>query len=283
MFFCFLLSVVIDKRKDPNANTGLFELVYKQNLPRIPPYLGMNLSVRGRKLFRKSKMKQHRGERVKEMDHSTQIWLNRKLEFLRNEQKRSQTAPVSLPKIPSSNSYKGPVIEDLIDGLNKKIINPQIIKIDDTKTLKSNHHQKKFDSGKKRERVSKKKTNHRCKSNKITFVSRKQNAKENINAEEEEEGGSRKANNYLGLFKEWRKGGKSDDFLQVPASWERGTASILKGNYLLNGAQMGDDIGNKNCLKNNDCFNLNLLPHITANSSSSSSSTSSSINKSSIY
>lgn len=43
---------MIDKKKDPNADTGLFDLIYKQNYPRTPPYLGMNLSVRGRKIFR---------------------------------------------------------------------------------------------------------------------------------------------------------------------------------------------------------------------------------------
>lgn len=231
----------------------------------------MNLSVRGRKIFRRSKSK-HNKEKNKEMDHSTQIWLNRKLEFLRNEQKRSQTAPVNLPKISSPNLYKGPVIEDLIDDLNKKVASPQIIKIDDCKIVKSDS-QKKFNSGKKHERVSKKKSIHRCKSNKITFVSRKQNAKENINTEEKE----KKASSYLGLFKEWNKGKKSNNFLQVPA-WERETASILKGNYLLNGVQK-DDVSNKNCVKNNDCFNLDLLPQITANSSSSASS---SINKSCI-
>lgn len=51
-----MFLVVVDKRKDPNADTGLFELIYKQNYPRTPPYLGMNLSVRGRKIF-KSRMR----------------------------------------------------------------------------------------------------------------------------------------------------------------------------------------------------------------------------------
>ena len=43
-------SVVIDKRLDRNASTGMFELIYRQHMPLVPPYLGMNLSVRGTKV-----------------------------------------------------------------------------------------------------------------------------------------------------------------------------------------------------------------------------------------
>jgi hypothetical protein len=42
--------VVIDKRLDRNASTGMFELIYRQHMPLVPPYLGMNLSVRGTKV-----------------------------------------------------------------------------------------------------------------------------------------------------------------------------------------------------------------------------------------
>lgn len=42
--------MVIDKRLDRNASTGMFELIYRQHMPQVPPYLGMNLSVRGTKV-----------------------------------------------------------------------------------------------------------------------------------------------------------------------------------------------------------------------------------------
>lgn len=42
--------MVIDKRLDRNASTGMFELIYRQHMPLVPPYLGMNLSVRGTKV-----------------------------------------------------------------------------------------------------------------------------------------------------------------------------------------------------------------------------------------
>ncbi|KAE8742745.1 hypothetical protein FOCC_FOCC011672, partial [Frankliniella occidentalis] len=45
-----VIKVVIDRRADRNADTGMFELVYRQQIPPPPPYLGMSLSVRGRKI-----------------------------------------------------------------------------------------------------------------------------------------------------------------------------------------------------------------------------------------
>lgn len=44
--------VVVDRRNDKNASTGAFELAYKQNCPPIPPYLGMSLSIRGKKVYK---------------------------------------------------------------------------------------------------------------------------------------------------------------------------------------------------------------------------------------
>lgn len=44
--------MVIDRRNDRNASTGAFELAFKQNCPPIPPYLGMSLSIRGKKIYK---------------------------------------------------------------------------------------------------------------------------------------------------------------------------------------------------------------------------------------
>ena len=45
---------MIDRRDDKNASTGAFEMIFKQNCPPIPPYLGMSLSIKGKKVYRPS-------------------------------------------------------------------------------------------------------------------------------------------------------------------------------------------------------------------------------------
>lgn len=42
--------MVVDKRFDRKASTGMFELIYRQHISHAPPYLGMSLSVRGTKV-----------------------------------------------------------------------------------------------------------------------------------------------------------------------------------------------------------------------------------------
>jgi hypothetical protein len=46
----FYFLVVVDKRFDRRASTGMFELIYRQHISQAPPYLGMSLSVRGTKV-----------------------------------------------------------------------------------------------------------------------------------------------------------------------------------------------------------------------------------------
>lgn len=48
-YICYF-SVVIDRRTNKDADTGMFELAYRQDVSNPPPYTGMNLTVRGMKL-----------------------------------------------------------------------------------------------------------------------------------------------------------------------------------------------------------------------------------------
>ncbi|XP_063917987.1 tubulin glycylase 3A-like isoform X2 [Zophobas morio] len=269
-----LVKVVVDRKRDPTAETGLFDLVYRQNLPRVPPYLGINLSVRGRKIFRnKNKLRlPPRETKSKDYENNAQMWLNRKQEFIKNDMKRSSTAPTNLPKL-GSPGYKGPVIEDLIDDLSKSVKSPKVAKVEVIKVAKSDTVKKKSEGATKhkRDRVSRKRSSSKSKTNKNHFVSRKQqNAKENI--KDDDVSDDQKSSSYLEFFNEWASRNKSQDFKEAKTQrdvgvWERETASILKGKNILSGAH-SDDIGNKNCVKSNDCFNLddgNLLPHINAN------------------
>ncbi|VEN43993.1 unnamed protein product [Callosobruchus maculatus] len=111
-----IIKVVVDRRKDPNADTGLFDLIYKQNYPRTPPYLGMNLSVRGRKIFRsKSKGKNEKSEKEKALVRL------RKNDFVKSEFIKDTAITRILPKLISPESYQGPVIEDFIEELSRSV------------------------------------------------------------------------------------------------------------------------------------------------------------------
>ncbi|XP_050309337.1 tubulin glycylase 3A-like isoform X2 [Anthonomus grandis grandis] len=117
-----ILKVIIDRRKDQNADTGLFELAYKQNYPRTPPYLGMNLSVRGRKIFRaKAKTVKSEGKEQKERHSLTVARPKRATQLIKAEILSDAAASRALPKLLSPNIYSGPVIEDLIEELHKTI------------------------------------------------------------------------------------------------------------------------------------------------------------------
>lgn len=50
LYLYFIFLVVIDRKIDKNADTGMFELVYKQIIPPPQPYMGQNLVVRGIKV-----------------------------------------------------------------------------------------------------------------------------------------------------------------------------------------------------------------------------------------
>ncbi|XP_046676294.1 tubulin monoglycylase TTLL3-like [Homalodisca vitripennis] len=55
-----VIKVVIDRRHNKQADTGMFEMVYKQHISPPQPYMGMNLTVRGTKIQRSPKTKRKR-------------------------------------------------------------------------------------------------------------------------------------------------------------------------------------------------------------------------------
>ncbi|XP_030761427.1 tubulin glycylase 3A-like isoform X2 [Sitophilus oryzae] len=118
-----IIKVVLDRRKDSNADTGLFEMVYKQNYPKTPPYLGMNLSVRGRKLFRtRGKPPKNEGKEPRErMSLGLSSKVRKSLDYYKAETLHDNVATKLLPKLLSPDIYKGPVIEDLMEELQKSM------------------------------------------------------------------------------------------------------------------------------------------------------------------
>lgn len=96
-----MFTVVLDRRSNPDADTGTFELAYKQVVPKAPAYLGLSLCINGKRIIKKSKERKH--------EH------------------RSVTPLV--PRIPSSDvlshadqpipsEYCGPIITDFLTWLN---------------------------------------------------------------------------------------------------------------------------------------------------------------------
>lgn len=100
MWFSFL-SVVLDRRYNPEADTGTFELAYRQTIPKAPAYLGLSLCINGKRLIKKSRQHKH--------------------------EPRS-TTPLA-PRVPSGDTiaepdqpvpaeYNGPIITDFLSWLN---------------------------------------------------------------------------------------------------------------------------------------------------------------------
>ncbi|BES88456.1 Tubulin-tyrosine ligase family [Nesidiocoris tenuis] len=55
------IKVVIDRRSDKDADTGMFELAYRQQVSNPQPYMGMNLTVKGNRIARAQGTKPNRG------------------------------------------------------------------------------------------------------------------------------------------------------------------------------------------------------------------------------
>lgn len=225
MFSYIFVLVVIDRRKDPKADVGMFELIYKQNMPRAPAYLGMSLCVRGRKLFKTKKYK-NREDNQKKPKKDIDV-----------HKQNTDILPKYVTTIMSPNLYKGPVIHDLIEELNTMYDsndNDNSNGVDFASPVHIPPPPKKKNIGTKGERVSKRASRLKKQTNDLNFVNRKSSANENkLQATSAQKNRKRLVkSNYVSLFTEWHaKTSESNE--KSLEFWERNTASILKGKNIL--------------------------------------------------
>lgn len=96
-----VVKVVLDRRFNPEADTGYFEMAYRQAIPKAPAYLGLSLCINGKRLIKRAKERKH--------------------------EQRSVT-PLA-PRVPSGDTitdkdqavpseYSGPIITDFLTWLN---------------------------------------------------------------------------------------------------------------------------------------------------------------------
>lgn len=113
------LPVVVDRKNDAKADTGGFELIYKQVIPPSPAYMGLNLSLKGQQITQKSSaggggVKRDKLNGTADNRHHLKQIVSRNI-----SSSYSTNGPAS-----SSSDHnklrKGPVIMDLIDCLDVK-------------------------------------------------------------------------------------------------------------------------------------------------------------------
>ncbi|KAF5304471.1 hypothetical protein FQA39_LY09667 [Lamprigera yunnana] len=251
-----MVKVIVDKRRSATADTGQFELVYRQTFPRPPAYLGMNLIIRGRRMFKTKKIK---AKDSKEAMNTSQTLPE---ELLKKH----------LPVLVNKSAYRGPVIGDLIDEIQQ---NMNSDKLNGTEFVASTSASGKKKSSIKMERVSKRDSNSvKNTSNKINFVSRNQNVKENSKIMEF---GYKKLRSvfiksaYFGLFSEWKLKNKfpisPEEKLYLNKESEvKNVRSTVRENSILSKfsshLSKGDSTRNKKYLQNNQrlsCVNLRIV------------------------
>lgn len=214
--------MVIDKRRDPNAHTGMFELAYRQNMPRVPAYLGMSLSVRGRKLF---KLKKTRSKEKGE-EKSIKKKRNEAIGIVKN----SNILPKYVDTIRAPTSYKGPIINDLIEELHAYYDNnDNYCGVDFVPPIQPPSRKKHSDG--KHERVSKRKI---CKGRVINGVSVNRELGVNENRPMPRKCSSVTVNKqYLHVFNQWLAKNREVSSVVDEGNWEQNTASILEGKNIL--------------------------------------------------
>lgn len=112
-----MVSVMVDRRKDPKSDTGLFEMIYKQNLPRAPAYLGMSLSVRGRRVFKNRSKRSGKGFAKEEQKFGGDRKENSNLKA-----PAPIVQPCYTPKEISADMYEGPIIGDLMEEIQNSYL-----------------------------------------------------------------------------------------------------------------------------------------------------------------
>ncbi|RVE54649.1 hypothetical protein evm_000770 [Chilo suppressalis] len=95
-----VIKVVLDRRYNPEADTGTFELAYRQVVPKAPAYLGLSLSVNGKKVYKK-----------KEKRHEPK--------FISTPEPRASSGDLNADlDQPVPPEYTGPIITDFLTWLN---------------------------------------------------------------------------------------------------------------------------------------------------------------------
>lgn len=97
---------MLDRKTNPDADTGTFELAYRQVIPKAPAYLGLSLCINGKKLYQK-KIKERRSERSEPKGSMSIMPCSR----IPGGDMKEEVEP-----IPSE--YNGPIITDFITWLN---------------------------------------------------------------------------------------------------------------------------------------------------------------------
>ncbi|XP_047506947.1 tubulin glycylase 3A-like isoform X1 [Pieris napi] len=96
-----VIKVVLDRRSNPEADTGTFELVYRQVIPKAPAYLGLQLCINGKRLIKKSKEKKPEHKSVTPFPTPIPV------------------GDIMLdPGQPVPPEYSGPIITDFLTWLN---------------------------------------------------------------------------------------------------------------------------------------------------------------------
>lgn len=239
----------------------MYELIYRQNYPRPPAYLGMNLSVRGRRIFKvRSKSK-------KEKENNETKYNKR--EIIKAEYQDTALALKQVPKILSPDLYKGPVIEDLIEEIHHNYYNCGEHGVDFVPAVPPSPPAKKK-SPMKHDRVVR--SCYAATKIKQNSLCRKSNVKESSKKPQKNEAKLKKTD--VGLFDgEWNTTRKlasdeASEAQKIGLAWERDTATILRDRYLININTFNDDQGkpNKSITKSQDCLSslslCSLLPEI---------------------
>lgn len=221
----------------------MFEMIYKQTSPCRPAYFGINLAIRGRRIL-KSKNKSHKKDDTK---HHREI-------IKRDEFALAQLSPTHSPDV-----YKGPIIEDFIQGLQHNL------------QMGLEHGVNFFPANasvpiikKKSERVSKSSHNHSVTLKNNSFY-RKQNDGEKTRKRE-----MQKLNRTrLGFYSDWATkqtiNNEICDYKKLRATWEQESENIHKKNNREDKNNNITDSNKFNIKKPLFVSSLslhNLLPHI---------------------
>lgn len=121
--------VIIDRRNDPKADTGGFELIYKQVIPPSPAYMGLNLSLKGQQISQKSsgagggggvKRDKFSGRDQQQQQENGNNRSNNLKQIVSRNISSGIVGRSSASKSMVERQRRGPVIMDLIECLDVK-------------------------------------------------------------------------------------------------------------------------------------------------------------------